>query len=226
MSFIVVEGLDGSGKSTQMGFLRAYLDAMKKPYRYLHFPRLEEGVYGKLIARFLRGEMGAINQVDPYLVALIFAGDRAEASDIIGGWIKNKHIVILDRYVYSNIAFQCAKIPDPGERSRLRDWILNLEFEVNKIPKPDLNLFLDVPIEFVHAQLKSHREGSDRDYLKGCRDIHEDSLRFQETVREVYLSLPSRVDDLKVINCQNPGGEMKPAGQIFELIKKQITGLL
>ena len=226
MSFIVVEGLDGSGKSTQMGLLREYLDNIDKPFLYLHFPRLEEGIYGKLIARFLRGEMGAINQVDPYLVALIFAGDRADASQIIREWINDGNLVILDRYVYSNIAFQCAKIEEAEKQNKLRDWILDLEFNYNKIPRPDVSLFLDVPMNFINDRLNSNRKGGDRDYLKGIKDIHEESLPFQEKVRDVYLSLQKYVDDLQIINCQGRNGEMKPADVIFELIRERINDKL
>ena len=87
MRFVVIEGLDGSGKSTQLSLLGKYLENESIPHRYLHFPRLEEGVYGKLIARFLRGEMGSLEEVDPYLVALIFAGDRADAAPKIREWM-------------------------------------------------------------------------------------------------------------------------------------------
>ena len=120
MRFAVIEGLDGSGKSTQLKLLKDYLDAQSIPYKFLHFPRLEEGYYGKLIARFLRGEMGPNQQVDPYLVALIFAGDRADAAHIIRGWLEEGYLVIADRYVYSNIAYQCAKLTDPAEIERLK----------------------------------------------------------------------------------------------------------
>lgn len=226
MSFIVIEGLDGSGKSTQMELLREYLDENEKSFQYLHFPRLEEGVYGKLIARFLRGEMGVINQVDPYLVALIFAGDRADASQIINEWINEGNIVLLDRYVYSNIAFQCAKIENREERERLRDWILDLEFQNNQIPRPDINLFLDVPLKFIDAQLNSDRKGVDRDYLKGQKDIHESSLLFQERVREVYLSLKDHVVDLQIVDCHDNSGEMKSPEAIFEMIKDRIADKL
>lgn len=219
----MIEGLDGSGKSTQMSLLRDYLDEIAKPYRYLHFPRLEEGVYGKLIARFLRGEMGSIDEVDPYLVALIFAGDRYDAAGIIREWIENEQLVILDRYVYSNIAFQCAKMDNAQEKDDLRDWILDLEYRYNSIPRPVTNIFLDVPLEFVNAQLRNERKGEDRHYLKGEKDIHEESLLFQEKVRQVYVSLEKHVNDLIIMDCSEQKGIMKSPGTIFEMIKKHIT---
>jgi len=222
MGFIVIEGLDGSGKSTQLKLLRDYLQKKSIPYKYLHFPRLEEGIYGKLIARFLRGEMGANDQVDPYLVALIFAGDRTEASSLIRGWMDQGYQVIIDRYVYSNIAFQCAKLNTSGEKEQLRDWILRFEYEHNQLPKPDINLYLNVPFEFTKKQLNKERDGDDRAYLKGERDIHEENLDFQEKVRQVYLSLHSFVSDLELIDCIDNKGQMRSAESISEQIVKHI----
>lgn len=218
MHFLVIEGLDGSGKSTQLKLLREHLEQHGVSYRYLHFPRLEEGVYGRLVARFLRGEMGSNDLVDPYLVALLFAGDRADAAAQIRQWIDEGNLVIVDRYVYSNIAFQCAKLDQKKEQERLRDWILEFEFEYNQLPRPDLNLYLNVPIEFTREQLKLERNGEDRTYLRGERDIHEENIDFQEKVRQVYLALQKHVDDLEIINCMDPEGSMLSPGEISKLI--------
>ncbi len=222
MRFFVIEGLDGSGKSTQLKLLKEYLEKKGISYKYLHFPRLQEGVFGELVARFLRGEMGLIDQVDPYLVALIFAGDRADASSLIRNWMDEGYLVMVDRYVYSNIAFQCAKLPSAEERIRLRDWILDFEFKHNGLPKPDLNLLLHVPIEFTRQQLAKAREGDDRSYLKGERDIHEEDLGFQERVMREYLLLQQYVDDLKLIDCTDGLGKMQSPFAISDLIIKQL----
>ncbi len=119
-----------------------------------------------MIARFLRGEMGPNDRVDPYLVALIFAGDRAEASSMLRKWMEEGYLVIVDRYVYSNIAFQCAKLSTAEERKQLRDWILDFEFHHNKLPKPDLNLLLHVPIEFTRQQLEDSSKKSETELMK------------------------------------------------------------
>ena len=226
MGFVVIEGLDGSGKSTQLKLLREHLDKEEVPYKYLHFPRLGEGVYGELVVRFLRGEMGANDQVDPYLVALIFAGDRADAASMIRQWMEEGFLVIVDRYIYSNIAFQCAKLEDRGQRERLRDWILDLEFNHNDLPVPGINLFLNVPFEFTRQQLKKPREGEGRSYLKGARDIHEENLDFQEKVRQEYLSLQQFVDDLTLIDCMDGMGAMRPPAEISQLIVEQLKRML
>ena len=124
--FIVLEGLDGAGKSTQVRLLRELLSASGLRSEYIHFPRFDAPVYGELIARFLRGEFGGVGEVDPYLVALLFAGDRAEAAGQIRDWLAEGRAVVLDRYVYSNVGFQCAKLPEGEPRRRLARWILDL----------------------------------------------------------------------------------------------------
>lgn len=186
--FIVLEGLDGAGKSTQIRMLRQLFADRSVESEYVHFPRFDSPVYGQLIARFLRGEFGGVQEVDPYLVALIFAGDRADAAPQIRQWLAEGKAVVLDRYVYSNVGFQCAKLPAGEERDRLADWIVNLEFGHNALPRPDLSLFLDVPFAFTERKLSEAREGDDRDYLQGGQDIHEASLQLQQDVRSVYLA--------------------------------------
>lgn len=222
MRFVVIEGLDGSGKSTQLKLLRQNLEERTTPYKYLHFPRLEQGVYGDLIARFLRGEMGTNDQVDPYLVSLIFAGDRTDAAPQILQWMEEGYMVVADRYVYSNIAFQCAKLELVEEKERLRDWILEFEYGYNNLPRPHINLYLNVPFEFTRKQLNHARDGEDRAYLKGEQDIHEENLEFQERVRQEYLSLQEHVDDLTLIQCMDNRGNMHPPETIADLIIQEI----
>lgn len=223
MKLIVIEGLDGAGKSTQIGLLRDWFAEKRLQCRYLHFPRTEAPYFGELIARFLRGEYGDLDHVDPYLVAMLYAGDRKDASPMIEAWLSEKYYVLLDRYTYSNIAYQCAKTGSPEEAERLRNWILNLEFEHFAIPKPDINIFLDVPFRFTEQKLNDQRSGDDRTYLNGSRDIHESSLDFQRTVRNTYLSVARNDDSLQVINCQDEKSAMLKPEAIFSLILSRLT---
>jgi len=224
--FIVLEGLDGAGKSTQIKKLREMFAERGVASEYVHFPRFDAPVYGDLIARFLRGELGSVEQVDPYIVALLYAGDRADMAPQIRKWQQEGKVVIVDRYVYSNIGYQCAKIADKEARLRLNDWILNLEYEVNKIPRPDVSLFLDVPFAFTEKRLTEQREGDDRSYLNGAADIHEQSLSLQQRVREVYLESAERDSELVVVNCSNEEGAMASPDEIFARIEAKIAPLL
>lgn len=217
MALLVIEGLDGAGKSTQLNLLKEYLTSKGLEYEYLHFPRTESPVYGDLISRFLRGELGDINQVNPYLVALIYAGDRFDAKTLLNEWHKNNKIILLDRYVYSNIAYQGAKIAYPELREELRKWILDTEFGYFGLPKPDLNVFLDVPFSFTEKKLTGVREGDDRDYLNGMRDIHEENLGFQQEVRKVYLTLEEETNFVR-IDCSSGNSEMLKPDEIFSKI--------
>lgn len=226
MPLIVLEGLDGAGKSTQIKLLKEFLAKRGVDCEYIHFPRFEAPVYGELIARFLRGELGNIDAVDPYIVALLFAGDRAHAAATICRWLEEGKYVVLDRYVNSNIAYQCAKLSDREQQDALRVWINELEYGVNNIPRPDVSAFLDVPFEFTRRNLLSQRDGDDRDYLRGAEDIHEASLDFQHRVRDIYLRIAETDGRLQVIDCADITGAMGSSEAVFAKIEEQITPFL
>lgn len=216
---VVLEGLDGAGKSTQVKKLRSYLESIFGELEYIHFPRYDAPVYGYLISRFLRGDFGTNETVHPQLVALLFAEDRHGAAPGMKEKLAAGGTVLLDRYVYSNIAYQCAKLKDADEAGRLRDWIFNTEYGSFGLPVPDLNIFLDVPIGFVESKLKSQRGGQDRDYLEGGQDIHEADIEFQKRVRDIYREQCGLDPKFIRIDCSDEYGEMLPPGAIFAKIK-------
>lgn len=223
MGFIVIEGLDGAGKSTQVDLLTQYLSSKNKNFEYIHFPTMNSKIFGDLVARFLRGEFGGLNEVNPYLVALLFAGDRFNLSSTINEWLNNGKTVINDRYVYSNIGFQCAKLQSENEQNELFNWILDLEYNYFKIPKPDLSIFLDVPFEFTKKRLEENRNGSDREYLKGKTDIHEADLNFQDSVKKTYLRAIEKDDNFIRIDCANENGIILEAKIISEKIIQELN---
>lgn len=222
MSFIVIEGLDGAGKSTQIELLKQYLTGKHIDSEYIHFPTTDSRIFGNMISRFLRGEFGGLDDVNPYLVALLFAGDRYNLAEQINNWQKDGKVVINDRYVYSNIGFQCAKLSDEKEADKLFDWIFDLEYDYFKIPKPDLSIFLDVPFEFTKKRLTENRSGSDRDYLEGKTDIHEADLDFQQKVKRTYLKAIDRDDKFVRIDCSSKDGDMLSPQEISKLIVSEL----
>jgi dTMP kinase len=215
MSLIVIEGLDGSGKSTQMELLRKYLDNHGIGFEYLHFPRVDQGIFGTLVSRFLRGDLGKIDQVDPYLIGLIYAGDRNDAKELVNEWTRQGKLVIIDRYVYSNMAFQGAKLTNRHEKLKLREWLDQLEFNYYRIPKPELSIFLDVPFSFTTQSLTNQRSGDDRQYLEGKQDIHEADLDFQEKVRQEYLDLIKSEPGFELVECFDSDCKMLAPADIF-----------
>ena len=216
---VVLEGLDGAGKSTQVKKLRTYLESRLGSLEYIHFPRYDAPVYGDLISRFLRGDFGSNEQVHPQLVALLFAEDRHGAAPGMKKVLSEGGHILLDRYVYSNIAYQCAKLKDAKEAETLREWVFNTEYGDFQLPVPDLNIFLDVPIGFVESKLKNQRNGQDRDYLEGGQDIHEADIEFQKRVRAIYQKQCEIDPKFIRIDCSDEYGEMLPPGAIFEKIQ-------
>ena len=223
--FIVLEGIDGVGKSTQVALLKTYLEGLGTPVEHIHFPRLASEPFGLLIAAFLRGEFGPIDLVDPRLVALLYAEDRHDFAATLRDWIAGNKCIIADRYVYSNIAFQCAKYTDPEQKQQLRDWILELEYVYFGIPRPAMSFFLDLNTSTAAQAMGSDASRDQRAYLGGAKDIHEEDLDFQERVRLQYLLLTESQADFHLIPCNDVSGNRLPPGDTHRRLVEYIHPL-
>jgi len=219
---IVIEGLDGAGKSTQIELLKTKFEENGIDYKYIHFPMLNQGQYGELIAEFLRGEYGAVKDVHPKLVAVLFANDRKEHIEKINQWLSEGYCVLLDRYVNSNIAFQCAKLKDFLEKEKLKKWILEFEYNYNELPLPAVSFFLNVSLDVISKSLSNARGGNERKYLKGKQDIHEKSLTLQKKVHEEYLKMLAEQNNLICIDCCDENNNLLSPEHISNVIFNNI----
>ena len=190
---IVFEGTDGTGKTTQSKLLSTYLEKNKIPNVSIKFPRYEESEWAKIVRRYLLGEFGKLDDVNPYLVSLAYAGDRMNAASTINKWISSGKIVVCDRYIGSNIAHMAAKFNKETERQKYIEWLENLEYKENGIPKEDLVILLQVPIN-ITKQLQKARS----------LDIHEGDQKYQQEVFDVYDSVSrKRKNWVRIDSTQN-----------------------
>jgi len=222
---ITIEGLDGSGKSTQISLLQNYFADNDIKHKFIHYPKLEEGIYGELIAEYLRGEYGSVEAVNPKIVGLLFALDRLENKAMLLNWLEEGYYIIMDRYVKSNIAFQCAKVQNSIEKANLKSWIINYEFEHNKLPKPFISFFLNVPFEIIEDSLIKTRTGNDRDYLNGKKDIHEESLQLQKDVLSEYNKMVKEDSNFISIDCKGANKSWLNPESIHAKIVQEIENL-
>ena len=142
---IDLEGIDGSGKGTQARRLCDRFAQAGVSATLISFPRYEATLFGHAVGEFLNGRFGSLNEVHPFLVSLLFAGDRFESKGLLLQAIERHSVVVLDRYVPSNVAHQASKVDGP-ERADLQRQILEIEFGIFGLPRPDVVLLLDLPV--------------------------------------------------------------------------------
>ncbi|MEX2028302.1 MAG: thymidylate kinase [Candidatus Curtissbacteria bacterium] len=196
---VVFEGTDGSGKTTQAELLLKYLRKNKIPNAYISFPRYEESMWGKMVRRFLNGEFGKIGEVDPYFASMLYAGDRASAAPKIRRWLSEGKVVVCNRYVGSNIGHMAAKFRKADDRQKYTDWLENLEYKENGIPKEDVVVLLQVP------PIVSRRLMKDRKL-----DIHEKDQKYQEEVYWAYDFVAGLKKHWIKVDCTGGGKILDP----------------
>ena len=212
------EGIDGAGKGTQTQALVARLTGAGVSARLISFPRYEGTLFGRAVGEFLNGRFGALDQVDPFLVSLLFAGDRFESRQFLIETMQSNEIVVLDRYVPSNVAHQASKL-DGDARSELAKRILDIEHRIFAMPRPDLVVWLDLPVQV--AQTLIAQKGA-RGYTERKADIQEADGRYLERVRAVYSGLAINEPGWQRIDCCQ-GERLRSIDEIAEEIWQVVS---
>jgi dTMP kinase len=192
--FIVLEGIDGSGKRTQLDLLAQALAERGTPAEKVSFPNYS-GFYGKMVARFLNGEFGPLEAVDPHFSALLYAGDRLESKPALEAALAAGKTLLADRYIGSNLAHQGARVPAP-KRAEFLAWLRELEYGIYGLPAEDLVVYLRVPVEQAHLLIG---QKAARDYTTRQRDLQEENRGHLAAAADVYEELScqpnwSRID--------------------------------
>ncbi len=222
---IVIDGIDGSGKATQVSLLAERLKQEKVKLKTIDFPRYYDNFFGKLIGNYLSGIYGDFIQVDPRLASILYAADRFEASKVIKKWLEDGYTVIADRYVSANQIHQGGKIKDKKERKEFLKWLDEMEYQVFAIPKPDLVIYLDVPFEVSSFWLQKKVAQRKKKYLKGRKDVAEDNLLHLKASRESALDLGKanknwvRIECCKGMVCLPPEGVHE---KVLKVVRKKL----
>jgi dTMP kinase len=204
-----LEGIDGSGKGTQAARLRDALVQSGRRCELLSFPQYEATRFGRRIGDFLNGRYGALDQVHPVLVSLLFAGDRLESRPRLLEAMQRNDIVLCDRYVPSNIAHQAAKSRDE-EQADLIAWIEFVEYDLYQLPRADRVFWLDMPVPQAQELIARKQR---RSYTERSADLQEADAAYLARVREVYARLAvSEPGWQRIEGCR--GGEIRSTDEI------------
>lgn len=195
---IVIEGLDGTGKAVQTKLLTESLEKAGKAVTLFDFPRYTSSIFGKLTGEALAGMHGDFRNLSPFLSSLPYVLDRATAKNDIEKALA-KGDVICNRYTPSNLAYQSAKLP-PSQRKKFVDFLEKAEYGEIGIPKPDVVIYLRVPVEIA---LTLNAGKPRRAYLKkaGDKDQHEEDEMYQKQVLDTYLSFAKEKKEWHIVEC-------------------------
>lgn len=210
---IAIEGIDGSGKGTQTNLLKERLTKDGFNVRVFSFPQYEENFFGKEVGKYLDGSYGDLDAVNPKFSSLLYALDRFESSTKIKAALDANEIVICDRYVGSNIAHQCARVPEE-ERAGMEAWIRQVELEILKAVSPDIVIFLDMHVGD-SADLVAKK--AKRSYTARIQDLHEASPRHLSTAHQNFRRLAARENWL-IVNCNDSDGTIRSTASISDEI--------
>ncbi len=216
---IVIEGTDGSGKSTQFRLLSQRLEQEGREFKHIVFPRYDQES-SALIRMYLGGQFGSKpSDVNAYAASSFYAVDRFASYKMDwGSWYEAGGLVLSDRYTTSNAVHQTSKLPEGAQEAYLH-WLYDFEYGKLGLPRPDLTIYLDVPTDFTEKMLRS-REASTNTQA----DIHEQDMQYLATCRKCGRSA-AEYYGWTVIQCVH-NGAMRSIEDIHEEIYQQVKACL
>ena len=216
---IVIEGTDGSGKSTQFRLLTRRLEQENRAFQKLVFPQYSEPS-SALIRMYLGGEFGTKpSDVNAYAASAFFAVDRyASFKKVWGEWYENGGLIVSDRYTTSNAVHQASKEPEEKQAEFLK-WLYEFEYDKLGMPAPDLVIYLDVPTNFTEAMMRRREADTNT-----AADIHEQDMDYLATCRRTGKKA-AEYYGWKVIQCVE-NGVMRSIEDIHEEIYGHIAACL
>ncbi len=213
---IVIEGTDGSGKTTQTEALILRLKREGIESESIRFPQYEKNLFGSLIRECLDGKHGDFIKLDPKITSVLFACDRYETIMKIRSWLDEGKVIIADRYVTSNQIHQGGKIKDIKERTDFINWLDAMEYDTLNIIKPDAVFYLDVPFE-VSQDLILKRAG--------IMDAADSDFEYLQNSKEAGLYMLERENFWKRINCMS-NKNLLSIEEIHELIWQETLKII
>ena len=216
---IVIEGTDGSGKSTQFRLLTDRLESEQVKFQKLVFPQYSEPS-SALIRMYLGGEFGnSPSDVNAYAASAFYSVDRyASYRKVWGKWYEEGGLVVSDRYTTSNAVHQASKEPE-DKREDFLNWLYDFEYDKLGLPRPDLVIYLDVPTDFTEKMLR-HRESETHTHA----DIHEQDMQYLATCRRMGRAAAAHYG-WTVIRCVRDGA-MRSMEDIHEEIYRHVAACL
>ncbi|HVM69588.1 MAG TPA: hypothetical protein VM204_07110 [Gaiellaceae bacterium] len=209
---VAIEGIDGSGKGTQAGLLRERAEREGLRVATFSFPRYGANLFADACGRYLNGEWAG---APPEFAALLYAGDRLAARDELEEAVRASDVVVLDRYVASNLAHQGANA-EPERREQVVSWIADVEFGVYRLPRPQLTVLLELPVERAREQV---RRKAPRDYTQLAEDVLESADDHLAAAAEVYASLARSDPSWTRVDAARPPDEV--AADVWRLVEER-----
>lgn len=217
--FIVLDGNDGSGKATQSRLLAERLSKEKIVSVMMDFPAYERNFFGAFIGECLAGKHGDFLHMDPKIASTLYALDRLESSRRIRNALAEGKVVIADRFSSSNQIHQGGKIAIEDERVEFLKWLDRMEHEVLQIPRPDLILYLRVPVEISLKLLSEKRAAKNKLLGAGVKDTVEEDRTYLEQSHETANWLAAHQPHWRLVDCAEKGG-MRSIEDIHNEVRK------